>query len=86
VLFELDRARYERRSMLITANQPFENGARSPDQANDAWRPSIASCTTPPSLEMNVESYRRREALDENAAWPPATHATIKKTEKSKAD
>jgi chromosomal replication initiation ATPase DnaA len=29
VLFELISARYERRSLLITANQPFGNGARS---------------------------------------------------------
>jgi DNA replication protein DnaC len=32
-------------------------------------------------LEMNVESYRRREALDRKRGRP-ATHATIKKTEK----
>ena len=32
---------------------------------------------------MNVESYRRREALDrKRGRGRPATHATIKKTEK----
>jgi len=34
VLFELIAARYERRSMLITANQPFGESAKIfPDQA-----------------------------------------------------
>ena len=33
-------------------------------------------------LEMNVESYRRREALDQKRGrGRPATHATIKKSE-----
>jgi len=33
-------------------------------------------------LEMNVESYRRREALDrKRGRGRPATHATIKKAE-----
>ena len=49
MLFELIAARYERRSMLITANQPFgEWGKIFPDQAM-TLAPSIASCTTPPS-------------------------------------
>ena len=35
-------------------------------------------------LEMNVESYRRREALDrKRGRGRPAAHATIKKTESS---
>ena len=35
-------------------------------------------------LEMNVESYRRREALDrKRGRGRPTTNATIKKTEKS---
>ena len=38
-------------------------------------------------LEMNVESYRRREALDrKRGRGRPAAHATIKKTEKAEAD
>ena len=49
VLFELIAARYERRSMLITANQPFgEWGKIFPDQAM-TLRPSIASSITPRS-------------------------------------
>ena len=83
VLFELIGARYERRSILITANQPFgEWGKIFPDPAMTlAAIDRIVHHAT--ILEMNVESYRRREALDQKA-WsrrPPA-HATIKKTEK----
>jgi DNA replication protein DnaC len=64
VLFELIAARYERRSMLITANQPFgEWGKVFPDQAMTlaAIDRLVHHATI---LEMNVESYRRRAALD----------------------
>ena len=84
VLFELIAARYERRSMLITANQPFgEWGKIFPDQAMTlASIDRLVHHAT--ILEMNVESYRRREALDrKRGRGRPATHATIKKTEKS---
>jgi hypothetical protein len=38
-------------------------------------------------LEMNVESYRRREAVDrKRGRGRPPAHATIKKTEKPDAD
>jgi len=63
VLFELIAARYERRSMLITANQPFgEWGRIFPDQAMTlaAIDRLVHHATI---LEMNVESYRRRAAL-----------------------
>jgi DNA replication protein DnaC len=82
VLFELIAARYERRSMLITANQPFgEWGKIFPDQAMTlaAIDRLVHHATI---LEMNVESYRRREALDQKRGrGRPATHATIKKIE-----
>ena len=67
VLFELIAARYERRSMLITANQPFgEWGKIFPDQAMTlAAIDRLVHHST--ILEMNVESYRRREALIESA-------------------
>jgi DNA replication protein DnaC len=64
VLFELIAARYERRSLLITANQPFgEWGRIFPDQAMTlaAVDRLVHHATI---LEMNVESYRRKEALD----------------------
>ena len=80
VLFELIATRYERRSMLITANQPFgEWGKVFPDQAMTlaAIDRLVHHATI---LEMNVESYRRREALDrKRGRGRPATHATIKK-------
>jgi len=64
VLFELIAARYERRSMLITANQPFgEWGKIFPDQAMTlAAIDRIVHHAT--ILEMNVESYRRQEAIE----------------------
>jgi hypothetical protein len=38
-------------------------------------------------LEMNVGSYRRREALDrKRGRGRPATHVTIKKTENAESD
>ena len=68
VLFELIAARYERRSMLITANQPFgEWGKIFPDPAMTlASIDRLVHHAT--ILEMNVESYRRRAALDRKRA------------------
>jgi DNA replication protein DnaC len=67
VLFELIGARYERRSMLITANQPFAEWSKIfPDHAM-----MIAAVDRLVHhaiiFEMNVESYRRRGALDRKA-------------------
>jgi DNA replication protein DnaC len=79
VLFELIGTRYERRSMLITANQPFgEWGKVFPDQAMTlAAIDRLVHHST--IFEMNVESYRRRSALDrKRGPGRPPTHATIK--------
>jgi DNA replication protein DnaC len=79
VLFELISARYERRSILITANQPFgEWGKIFPDQAM-----TLAAIDRlvhhAMILEMNVDSYRRKEAVDKaRGAGRPPTRATIK--------
>jgi hypothetical protein len=64
VIFELIAARYERRSMLITANQPFgEWGRIFPDQVMTlAAVDRLVHHTT--IFEMNVESYRRRAAVE----------------------
>ena len=79
VLFELIGCRYERRSMLITANQPFgEWGKVFPDQAMTlaAIDRLVHHATI---FEMNVESYRRRAALDrKHGPGRPPAHATIK--------
>ena len=64
VLFELISARYEQRSMLITANQPFGQwDAIFPDRGMTlaaidrlVHRASI--------FELNVDSYRRRTAIE----------------------
>jgi DNA replication protein DnaC len=65
VLFELIGARYERRSLLVTANQPFgEWGKIFPDQAMTLA--VIDRLVHHASIfEMNVESYRRRTALEQ---------------------
>src|SRR5512145_1724234 len=79
VLFELIGSRYERRSMLITANQPFgEWGKVFPDQAMTlAAIDRLVHHST--ILEMNVESYRRRAALDrKRGPGRPPAHATPK--------
>ena len=82
VLFELIGSRYERRSMLITANQPF--GAWSkvfPDETMTlaAIDRLVHHATI---LEMNVESYRRRAALErKRGPGRPPTQATIKQKE-----
>jgi len=63
VLFELISARYERRSLLITANQPFgEWGKIFTDKTMTlaAIDRLVHHATI---LEMNVESYRRKAAL-----------------------
>jgi len=79
VLFELIGSRYERRSMLITANQPFgEWGKIFPDQAMTlaAIDRLVHHATI---LEMNVESYRRNAALErKRGKGRPAAHATTK--------
>jgi DNA replication protein DnaC len=80
VLFELISARYERRSTLITANQPFgEWGKVFPDPAMTlaAVDRLVHHATI---FEMNVESYRRRTAIQrkQQGAGRPATFATIK--------
>src|SRR5215467_4608914 len=82
VLFELVGSRYERRSILITANQPF--GAWSkvfPDETMTlAAIDRLVHHST--ILEMNVESYRRRAALErKRGPGRPPTQATIKQKE-----
>ena len=77
VLFELIASRYERRSLLITANQPFgEWGRIFPDQAMTlaAVDRLVHHATI---IEMNVESYRRKVALDrKRGPGRPPVHAT----------
>jgi DNA replication protein DnaC len=71
VLFELIAARYERRSLLITANQAFGTwDTIFPDPAM-----TIAAIDRLVHhaiiLEINTESYRRREAAARTVQPPP---------------
>lgn len=81
VLFELISARYERRSIMITANQPFgEWNKVFPDPAMTlaAVDRLVHHATI---FEMNVESYRRRAALEaKRQRGRPASFATINNT------
>lgn len=81
VLFELICARYERRSVMITANQPFGEWNRIfPDPAMTlaAVDRLVHHATI---FEMNVESYRRRSAMEaKRRRGRPASYATIKNT------
>ena len=83
VLFELIAARYERRSLLITANQPFgEWGRVFPDQAMTlaAIDRLVHRATI---LEMNVESVRRKAALDrKRGPGRKPAHTTPRELEK----
>jgi DNA replication protein DnaC len=81
VLFELISARYERRSIMITANQPFgEWNKVFPDPAMTlaAVDRLVHHATI---FEMNVESYRRRTAMEaKRKRGRPASYATINNT------
>jgi DNA replication protein DnaC len=81
VLFELISARYERKSMLITANQPFGEWNRVfPDPAMTlaAVDRLVHHATI---FEMNVESYRRRSAMEaKRQRGRPSSYATINNT------
>ena len=87
VLFELIAARYERRSLLITANQPFgEWGRIFPEQAMTlaAIDRLVHHATI---LEMNVESYRRKAALNRRRGpGRPPVNSTPKEIEKTLID
>jgi len=86
VLFELISARYERRSLLITANQPFGEWGKvfpGPAMTLAAVNRLVHHATI---FEMNVESYRRRVALDrKRGPGRPPTRATAKDAAKDLA-
>jgi len=62
VLFELIAARYERRSLLVTANQPFGDWTSVFPDASMTLAAVDRLIHHAIILEMNVESYRRRSA------------------------
>lgn len=76
VLFELISARYERRSIMITANQPFGEWNKvfqDPAMTLAAVDRLVHHATI---FEMNVESYRRRAAEKAKGPGRPAQIAT----------
>ena len=86
VLFELISARYERRSMLITANQPFgEWNKVFPDPAMTlaAVDRLVHHATI---FELNVESYRRRQAIErKRGPGRPPTQATLSQSRRGRS-
>jgi len=86
VLFELISARYELRSLLITANQPFgEWNKIFPDPAMTLA--AVDRLVHHSSIfELNVESYRRRSAVEKRGRGRPATRATTKTSKPSSTD
>lgn len=81
VLFELISARYERRSMMITANQPFgqwEKVFPDPAMTLAAVDRLVHHATI---FEMNVESFRRKTAVErKQGPGRPAAFATAHNT------
>jgi DNA replication protein DnaC len=81
VLFELIAARYERRSLMVTANHPFgEWTSVFPDAAMTlAAVDRLVHHST--IFEMNVESYRRRAAIARTTRKPKAFSDTKRDTD-----
>jgi len=73
VLFELISARYERRSLLITANQPFGEWGKVFQDAAMTLAAVDRLVHHATIFEMNVESYRRRTAIARKKSGPGRT-------------
>ena len=80
VLFKLIAARYERRSLMVTANHPFAAWTTVfPDAAMTlAAVDRLVHHST--IFEMNVESYRRRVAMARGARKPKPPSDTKRDT------
>ena len=80
VLFELISARYERRAMIITANQPFGDWGKVFQDLAMTLAAADRLVHHSTIFEMNVESYRRRTAIERKqiGAGRPASYATPK--------
>jgi len=85
-LFELIAARYERRSIMVTANQPFSGWeAIFPDKAMTVA--AIDRLVHHASIfEMNVESYRRRTAYAAATSLSDTDRESHSDTEKSEQE
>ena len=68
VLFELIAERYERRSLLITANQPFSGWDNVFPDASMTVAAIDRLVHHSTIFELNVESYRRKKAASDKQA------------------
>ena len=85
VLFELISARYEQRSLLITANQPFGQWDKifpEPAMTVAAIDRLVHRATI---FELNVESYRRRTAIDHKRSRQRAAAAAVETADQTAA-
>ena len=71
VLFELIIARYEQRSLLLTANQPFGQWDTIFPDATMTLAAVDRLVHRATILELNVPSYRRRTAMQHKRAQQP---------------
>jgi DNA replication protein DnaC len=82
VLFELIAARYERRSLMVTANHPFGEWTsvfQDPAMTLAAVDRLVHHSTI---FEMNVESYRRRTAINRASRKAKPTSDSKRDSEK----
>ena len=73
--------RYEQRSLMITANQPFSAWDRLFPDETTAVAAVDRLCHKAVILEMNAENYRRKETRQlQRKPGRPAQYATAKNT------
>ena len=85
VLFELISARYEQRSLLLTANQPFgewDEIFSEPAMTVAAIDRLVHRATI---FELNVESYRRRTAIENKRNRQRAAAAEVETADQTVA-
>jgi DNA replication protein DnaC len=82
VLFELIAARYERRSLMVTANHPFGEWTTVFQDAAMTLAAVDRLVHHSTIFEMNVESYRRRVAINRTSRQAKAASDTKRDNEK----
>lgn len=82
VLFELIAARYERRSLMVTANHPFGEWTNVFQDAAMTLAAVDRLVHHSTIFEMNVESYRRRVAINRTSRKAKAASDTKRDNEK----
>lgn len=81
VLFELIAHRYETGSLIITSNQPFGEWDKifaDPSMTAAAIDRVVHHATI---IEIQAESYRKREAVAQNYRKPDLAHKKVKKAD-----